>query len=102
MGLYNVLKVDLKCPFCERLGEMEAEFKLGYLSVDTYSVGDKIRWASGSAKKPHQKRPEKGSCNGEGYVECPKCHKDFWISILIKEDVIINVAINPTKAGFVK
>ncbi|HOL87360.1 MAG TPA: hypothetical protein PLK32_08405 [Defluviitoga tunisiensis] len=102
MGLYNILKLNLKCPFCNYEGEMEAEFKIGYLNLDIYNTGDKIKWVEGLAKQPHQKRPEGGNFCGEGYVECQNCNKDFWLEIFIENDRITKAKINFDKAGYVK
>lgn len=72
------------------------------MNMDIYSLGDKIRWSEGLAKKPHQKRPENGNFSGDGYVECINCTKDFWIEIAIENDTINKVNIDLTKNGYVK
>ncbi len=100
--MYNILKLNLKCPFCNYEDEMESEFKVGYMNLNTYNIGDKIIWSEGFAKKPHQKRPKSGNFCGEGYVECLNCNKDFWLKIFIENDIIAKVDIDFTKNGYVK
>ncbi len=100
--MYNILRLNLRCPFCNYDGEMESEFKIGYMNLDSYKIGDKIKWSQGVAKKPHQKRPKNGNYCGEGYVECPNCNKDFWLNITIENDIITKADINLAKTGYVK
>lgn len=101
MGLFNILETKLKCPRCGFESEMEVEFKIGYLDLQTYRLGDKLTWASGIAKCPHQKRPNNGNFIGEGYVECPNCKKDFWITINIQNDILTKVKLDLTKQGYI-
>ncbi len=35
-----------------------------------------------------------------GYVECPACHKHFWISIEVEGDRIVGFSPNPGEPGF--
>jgi len=102
MGMYNVLILNIISPYCGYEGEMESEFKIGYLNIDSYRLGDKIKWADGIAKKPHQRRPLDGNFTGEGYVECPQCLKDFWLKIFINNDTLTDVTIDSSKTGYVK
>lgn len=34
-------------------------------------------------------RPENGDLNGEGYAECLCCHKDFFVVIEVRKDIIV-------------
>jgi hypothetical protein len=100
MGMYNNLRLKIKCPNCHQISEMEAEFKMGYLNLDTYQLGDKIVWADGLAKD-QQNRPEGGNFIGDGYVECTKCGKDFWLIIKIVNDIVISAEVNENCKGYI-
>ena len=67
--------------------------KAGYLNPDEYKTGDKIRWGSKNT------RPLNGNSVAEGYAECSKCNKDFWVDIVIKEDIILAIKLSD-KQGY--
>jgi DNA-directed RNA polymerase subunit RPC12/RpoP len=96
--MYNNLKLEIRCPKCHHVSEMEAEFKIGYLNLDTYHIGEKITWADGLTKG-QQNRPEGGNFTGDGYVECTRCNKDFWITINIENDIITCAQVNESHDG---
>ncbi|PSK20251.1 hypothetical protein C7R94_05180 [Brevibacillus sp. NRRL NRS-603] len=100
--MYNLLIIKEKCPRCGVIERTEAEFKMGYMNLDSYNLGDEIRWASGQCKPPHQKRPSGGNATGEGYVCCPCCGKDFWLIIIVQHDVILQVEVDYTKNGYIE
>jgi hypothetical protein len=91
VGMFNTLLFEGTCPRCGFSGEMEAEFKFGYLSLIHYKMGDKVEWV-GNRKSG---RPENGLYVGDGYVVCPKCDKDFWLTITVNHDVIVGAEVNP-------
>jgi len=39
---------------------------------------------------------------GEGYVECEKCGKDYFVNVLVKSDVFVGLEYNMDKDPFVK
>ncbi|KHL91172.1 hypothetical protein QW71_36195 [Paenibacillus sp. IHB B 3415] len=100
--MYNLLLIKEECPRCGAIVNTEAEFKMGMMNLDTYKLGDKLTWAIGQARPPHQKRPYDGSSIGEGYVCCPNCEKDFWVLIRIEHDTIVDVKVDKTKTGYIK
>lgn len=83
MGLYNILITSVNCPNCKNQSEVGAELKIGYLNLKEYRVGDKIEWAEGFAKWPHQKRTNNGNFIGDGYIECPHCGFEYLILITV-------------------
>src|ERR1043165_211112 len=99
MGMFNILNVSVKCPHCKYEGDMEAEFKFGFLNMDKYKLGDTLTWIGGG-KPYHKGRPADGNFVGEGYVECPNCHRDFWLIIKVTNDKLESVQVNDTKAGY--
>lgn len=41
--MYNLLIIKEKCPRCGVIERTEAEFKMGYMNLDSYNLGDEIR-----------------------------------------------------------
>ncbi|WP_143536094.1 hypothetical protein [Saccharibacillus sp. O23] len=74
---------------------------MGLMNLDTYRLGDELKWAVGHARSPHQRRPQGGSLMGEGYVCCPNCEKDFWIIIKIEHDVISGIKVRDEAKGYI-
>jgi hypothetical protein len=77
---------------------LEAEFKFGHMDVLNYRVGDAPRWGGGL--RTPRRRPVDGNYIGDGYVECPSCRRDFWVTIDVVHDVIQSVEVNPAKPGY--
>ncbi|XOK60598.1 hypothetical protein ACJ7K1_29470 [Paenibacillus elgii] len=102
LGLFNLLLFNGERPRCGAIVKTEAEFKMGMLNLDTYNLGDALTWATGKSKPLHQKRPFNGSAFGDGYVCCPNCEKDFWVSIKVEHDKIVDVKVDNTKNGYIK
>lgn len=102
MGMYNYLYAEITCPICKQNSKMEIEFRIGYLNIDKYIIGDKIRWSDGLKKGLKGKRPQDGNLIDEGYVVCEKCNHDFFVVITIKNDIIVDVKIDNTKKGYIK
>ena len=93
MGLFNRLYAILQCPRCGHVGESEIEFKFGYMQLFDYRLGDVLEWDSGFCLfKDHI---------DEGYAECAGCLKDFWVTIYVKQDVIIDVQVDPDRPGYI-
>lgn len=99
MGMYNILELALRCPHCGTRSELEAEFRFGLLGLDKYSLGSKLRWRERKGNRS-ERCPEGGHFTGEGYVECPDCHMDFWIVINVQNDVIENAKVDLNRKGY--
>ena len=100
MGMYNLLKINLKCPHCGVESEMEAEFRFGFKNLDIYHLGDKLRWEGAGISTP-RKQPLDGNYTDEAYVECPNCHRDFWLTVRVLHDVISSATIDLSKKGYI-
>lgn len=98
MSAFNKLVISTECPNCKTYTCFEAEFKFGFTKLDTYAVGEKIQWGK---KGVGHSRPKDGNYIGDGYIECPICHKDFWINIFVIDDKISYFQINLNKAGYI-
>ena len=79
---------------------MEAEFKFGFLNLGKYVLGDTLKWLGGRKAYP-KGRPADGNFIGEGYVECPNCHRDFWLIIKVANDKLESVQVDKTKKGYI-
>jgi hypothetical protein len=103
MAMYNLLNVQMRCPHCGNVSEMQAEFRFGFLNLDTYSLGDKLRWTDehGNGLRFPNERPTGGNYIGEAYVECPVCHKDLWLTVWVVNDIIERAEYDPTKKGYI-
>ncbi|MDE6434447.1 MAG: hypothetical protein K2L07_09490 [Lachnospiraceae bacterium] len=88
MGMFNYLHFKQECPKCGIETSMEAEIKLGELNLDSYNIGDSIKWGEVN------KRPIDGSIIDKGYVECENCHKDFWVKVIVINDIIADVQLS--------
>ncbi|GIF74049.1 hypothetical protein [Asanoa siamensis] len=100
MSLYNLLLVELGCPWCHRRAACEVEFKLGLLDLRTYRLGDTLRWAGGHGNEP-LRRPDEGCAESEGYTVCPHCERDFWVRVEIRNDLILAVTADPGRQGYI-
>jgi hypothetical protein len=91
MGIYNTLRVTMICPRCRESADMEIEIKFGDTrGMDKYSIGDRYKWILNKAVH-NGGRPENGNIDGEGYGECPLCDLDFFVKVLIRNDVICSL-----------
>ena len=61
-------------------------------------VGDRYPWIA--RKQPQNGgRPDSGSTEGEGYMECERCHRDSFLRVVVREDVIIKVEPDVQRRG---
>lgn len=100
MSGYNLLAAVLQCPHCGRVGPVTIEFRFGLFEFREYEVGDCLEWGVKGDRYPRQ-RPPGGNFRGEGYVECPFCGCDYWVTIDVRSDVITSVAVDPDKPGYI-
>jgi hypothetical protein len=98
MGSYNILHATTTCPRTGETGPVGIEFTFGLLDFRDYRVGDTIDWGVKGLRGPRQ-RPGGGNFEGEGYVECPVCHKDYWVGITVRADVITDVRVDTSRPG---
>jgi len=101
MGVYNILKAEIKCPRCSQTAEQEIDLYFGYQNeMLKFRLGDRYVWREGKEVQ-NGGRPENGNIDGEGYVECRLCKKDFFVKVEVGNDVIEKVEHNSTKELFV-
>ena len=65
------------------------------------AIGDKYPWKANASVR-NGGRPTNGDVDGEGYTECPKCGKDFWLLAIVRNDILEDIKIDSSKAGYVE
>lgn len=101
MGTYNTLLASLKCPRCGADVDADVDCYFGYVGeMEELRIGDRYPWFEG--KQPQDGgRPAGGTVDGEGYMECPRCHKDAFLHVLVRDDVIVGVKPDTERQGYV-
>jgi hypothetical protein len=99
MGTYNTLHTSMASPRCGAVGDVEVELRVGNTAqMRNLVVGDQYPWVS-RAQPQNGGRPEQGSVDGDGYMECEFCHADSFIRVIIREDVIVGVEPDMIRQG---
>ena len=102
MGIYNILKAKVECPNCRDKREQDIDLYFGYRNeMLEFKIGDEYVWRKGKEVQ-NGGRPKDRNIDGEGYVECENCHKDFWVKVLVRNNRIQDVEIDLEKKGFVE
>jgi len=102
MGTYNILKTEIKCPCCNQITEQQIDLYFGYTNeMLEFNLGDKYLWCFGKEFQ-NGGRPENGNIDGEGYVLCELCRRDFFVKVAVRNDVIGNIEFDLTKKPFLK
>ena len=100
MGTHNTLHVEVRCPHCQETLRQKAETLFGFGSLLEYQIGSEVRWIPG--KQPQNGgRPPDGNLIDEGYIECSRCGRDFFIDVSIVNDKIESIEVSKKK-GFIK
>ena len=89
------------CPRCGVRSFQDIDLHFGYRDQSTYHVGDTYAWISRKAVQ-NGGRPDNGTMDGEGYAECPVCHKDFFVIVHLRDDVIESVEPDPERPGYIQ
>ncbi len=100
MGLYNTITCCLPCPHCDETTEHEVESKFGKLNLIEYSIGEKVCWTKCDSVKNGGK-PATPESSFEGYTQCSNCNKDFFVKVIICDDIISKVVPDASRNGFI-
>ena len=101
MATYNTLHTSLKCPRCGSEVATTVNCYFGYVGeMAGLKIGDRYPWRE-RLQPQNGGRPEGGTTNGKGYMECPRCHKDAHLRVLVRNDVIVSVEPDPERPGYV-
>src|SRR5215469_9718955 len=92
MGMFNQLDVVVHCPFCNKISLTDSQFKFGSLRLDAYQLGDELIW-----DEPPRGRPIDGNWVGETFTECQYCNADIYLTVQVRQDIIVDAEANPTK-----
>lgn len=91
----NHLYAPLRCPHCRHTGETEIEVDLdGQGFARDYHPGDRVDW-------PRDRRPPDGTTTRDGYVECARCHRDYFVRVEVAAHLITAVEVDPTRPGYI-
>lgn len=100
MSTYDLLRIVMRCPRCGSTREAEVEVFFGCGNLIEYKVGDTVQWVARKAPQ-NGGRPADGSCDGMGYVECEGCHKDFFVKVLVRNDVLVDAVPDTDREGYI-
>ncbi len=100
MAMFNFLMLTIICPRCGVESEMEADFRFGLRDLTYYRVGDRLRWDGKGVRTP-ETRPENGNYDDDAYVVCPHCERDFWLTVSVRQDIIVRATVNTTKQPYI-
>src|SRR3954470_5887500 len=100
MALYNKLFVSMTCPRCGETVDVEVNAYFGYRQLIEYRVGDTCEWHP-RRSPDHGGRPEGGNMDGEGYTECLRCRRDFFVRVLVRDDEIVGAIPDLEKQPFI-
>ena len=90
MSTHNLLRTELTCTRCGKHGPMEVELFFGLGDLVEYQIGNCVQWVPN--KQPQNGgRPDDGNLDGDAYVECPYCGKDFFAIARVQNDRIESV-----------
>jgi hypothetical protein len=94
MGTFNIMKASGRCPRCNAEIEFQLDMHFGFTSMmQDLKIGDKYPWLDNG-------RPEGGNVDGEGYMSCPRCCKDSFWRVIVRNDVIVKIEPDVTKKGY--
>ena len=102
MGNFNVVHASVVCPRCGVEDVAEVELRLGHTAQQMdLLLGHKYPWVPGQPPE-NGGRPEGGNADGDGYMECEHCHKDSFLIVAIRADVVTGVSPNRDKEAYIK
>lgn len=101
MGMHNTLHTEFQCTRCKADVHAEVECHFGYAAESqTLKMGDRYPWRI--RRQPQNGgRPEGGNTDGDSYFHCPKCDKDAHVFVVVRDDVIVGVKLNPAKEPYI-
>jgi hypothetical protein len=101
MGTYNQTFAELRCPRCGGTALMEVDLHFGYTrEMQQVAIGDPYPFLPRKAVH-NGGYPTNGNIDGEGYVICPLCEKDFFVTAVVRGGVLTAVEVDVEKSPHV-
>lgn len=100
MGIYNEINTCKTCPVCKQLAETNVQFRLGWLNMISYNIGDEIVWQSSGIHEP-KSRPVNGNMLGEGFAKCGTCGSEYWVLIKVESNKIVDIYDDTCRGDFI-
>jgi hypothetical protein len=98
MGTYNKTHAVLVCPRCGGYATMEAELFFGNTSnMEFVPIGREYPFHLALAVHNGGVPPDR-NLDGEGYVECPLCCKDFFVKAIVRNTILKAIEVDPSIA----
>jgi uncharacterized protein (UPF0212 family) len=101
MSTYNILHTSLNCPRCGNTVDTAVDCHFGDTAMMAdLKIGDYYPWKPG--KQPQNGgRPQNGTVDGEGYMQCPHCGKDAYLRVVVRNDRIVGVELDMQRLGHI-
>lgn len=95
-GAYNEVRATLRCPSCDRLVEVDTQFKYGSVVHHRDSIGDRLAWGANDVGRPgYRLVVVDGEASG-----CTLCSydEDWPVYVFARSDVLDRVV--PATGGY--
>ena len=79
---------------------MTVDLYFGQRDQLVYKVGDPCVWVPNKGVRKGG-RPSGGDLDGEGYTECPFCHRDFFVVVEVRGDVLRGARPDATRSPLI-
>ena len=99
MALHNTLTAPIRCPRCGACVPTRFDCDFG----DTRGMldlmpGDRYPWLVDASSDRGKGRPAAGNADGPAWALCPSCDYDYFATVRVREDVILEVV--PDRSRF--
>ena len=101
MASYNLIHKIMPCPRCGRESELEFEVFFGDTRYyKDFEIGNEYPWICGKSYD-RGGPPKDGTRVDEGYAECPRCERDFFTKVYVKNNILTAVEVDYDKAPYI-
>jgi len=95
MNTNNIVYAKMICPLCQQNVETEIKVDIGDTrQIHQYTIGDRIIWRR-NVLVQNGGRPGNGNIDVDGFSYSPVCGDRASVSVIIRNDMIKDVVINP-------
>ncbi len=90
MAVHKYLDLIMTCPRCGAAdAPIEVELKVGHVTLERLTIGSQIDELKGI------------NTEVEGYASCELCERDFWISAIVRDGVIVKATYKSEDAPYI-